>query len=106
MPTIRWLGPGVFTDNRRQFSAWPDTEHEVDDEQFEAYINHDQFSHRFEEVVEEEVEAEEDEDEFEEAEEFSEEELEAAKESDEICGEVMSDGDICERDPDECSYHG
>lgn len=106
MPTIRWLGPGVFTDNRRGFTAWPDTEHEVTDEQFEEYIDHDQFSHRFEEV-EAEVKSEEDEDEFETEEvELDEEEIEVAKESDEICGAVMSDGDICERPADECPYHG
>lgn len=56
MTRIRWLGPGVFTDYARDFRAKPDTEHELEDSQAEAYLNHDQFAHKFELVGEPDAE--------------------------------------------------
>lgn len=50
--TVRYLGPGVYTDNRRDFSARPESEHDLPDEQAEEYLSHELFGDRWERVGE------------------------------------------------------
>lgn len=47
-PTLRWTGDGTYTDNGRDFSARPDSEHDLPDEQAEEYLSHDLFGDRWE----------------------------------------------------------
>lgn len=43
MPTLRWEGDSRFTDNRRDFVARPNTEHDLSDEQADVYQSHALF---------------------------------------------------------------
>jgi hypothetical protein len=50
MPTIRYLGPGRFTDHRRDFEALPGSDHDLPDDQAAAYLDHELFGDRWERV--------------------------------------------------------
>ena len=50
MPTIRYLGPGRFTDHGRDFEARPGTDHDLPDDQAAAYLDHELFGDRWERV--------------------------------------------------------
>ena len=50
--TVRYLGPGTYTDHGRSFKARPDTEHDLPDEQAEEYLSHELFGDRWERVGE------------------------------------------------------
>ena len=50
MPTIRYLGPGRFTDHGRDFEARPGSDHDLPDDQAAAYLDHELFGDRWERV--------------------------------------------------------
>ena len=50
MPTIRYLGPGRFTDHGRDFAARPGSDHDLPDDQATAYLDHELFGDRWERV--------------------------------------------------------
>lgn len=57
MSTLRWRGPGTFTDHANDVRARPESEHEFSDEQADAYLNHPLFGDRWERVDDEGVSA-------------------------------------------------